>query len=363
MKFLHLIQQPYKLPFRTPWHTSRGSLHYRHGFIIQLQAKNGLCGLGDCAPMPEMGTENLQEAMQQCQKLSALIASEKLDFYQTLAITKELSPAISMAVETALLDIQSQQQQLPLHKLFNPTANNSCKVNINLGCIDENLLNKCERAIQKGFKTLKIKMGVASPIYEIEKLEQLFDKYRNQNIKWRLDANQAWNREQALEIIRALNGFANNSIEYLEEPLQTPTLSQLANIQEQTNFPLAIDESIKHFNLDKIIQTKVLKHIILKATLIGGLSKTYDIYEKLNDANIKTTLTSLLESAVGIHANLHLACAVDNNISHGLLSGEYFQYDLYTSPRLNKQQMYTEPRKGLGITANNLEFNHVSFSS
>ncbi len=50
---------PYSLPLRHAWRTNRGTLRQRDGWIVQLTTDTGLLGHGDCAPLPEAGTETL----------------------------------------------------------------------------------------------------------------------------------------------------------------------------------------------------------------------------------------------------------------------------------------------------------------
>lgn len=360
LKIIALKLDSYHLPFRVPWRTSHGTMKSRQGIILQLKTDSGLYGLGDCAPLEEMGTESQALAKQHCQQLCHLIKSKKPDLEDVIALIKKFPPATAMAVETAVMDIRSQQHQLPLCNYLNPKAKKSSKVNINLGCIDDHLNLRVENAVKKGFDTVKIKLGTQSVEDETWLLEKLFHQYNETKIKYRLDANQAWNLKQAEKFVNSLNHFGAEKIDYLEEPLSSPSLNQLETIQTQADFALAIDESLKRFSSDQIIENKIIRQVVLKPALIGGCTKTLDLYQKFQAADIHTTITSLLESAVGIAANLQLACAIDNNISHGLLSGDFFKHDLCEPPQRHQQYLNIMNQPGLGIEYKNLEFRHAS---
>ena len=48
--------RPYALPLRQPWTSAHGTRTERRGWLLQVQAA-GVRGYGDCAPLPEAGTE------------------------------------------------------------------------------------------------------------------------------------------------------------------------------------------------------------------------------------------------------------------------------------------------------------------
>ena len=60
-------------------------------------------------------------------------------------------------------------------------------------------------------------------------------------MKFRLDANQALSVDDIIKIEKATKDF---DIEYLEEPLSDLTIENLRIIKKNTNFKIAIDETI-----------------------------------------------------------------------------------------------------------------------
>lgn|GEM_PF-2635809 len=350
MKIIALIKIPYTLPFKTPWLTAKGNLTRRQGFILQLKSNSGFIGLGDCAPIPEMGTETLSQAKQQIDQLIDEIKKNNPNILALLSYLKKLKPAFAMALESAIFDVQSQQQEIPLAQFINPHSTAACYINANIGSLDKQINNRAKLVIEQGYHRIKIKIAVKPPKDEICLLEQLFDEFRNSPIKWRLDANQGWNMTQAKIIIQSLNQISSGNIDYLEEPISNPQLSQLNTLQDMAYFPLAIDESFCQADIRKIMQSGRIKHIVLKAASQGGISQLMNIYHRLQTADIQTTITSMLESSIGIMANLHLACAINNNVCHGLATSHYFKNNLGNTPIIKGNQMFLNSTPGLGAT-------------
>ncbi|HHH44969.1 MAG TPA: o-succinylbenzoate synthase, partial [Gammaproteobacteria bacterium] len=54
--------QPYQVKLRRAWRSVQGRQTVRSGYLLRLEAGEGISGYGECAPLPEAGTETLAEA-------------------------------------------------------------------------------------------------------------------------------------------------------------------------------------------------------------------------------------------------------------------------------------------------------------
>lgn len=376
LQAIKLSHHPYHLPFKIPWQTAKGKLFTRHGFILRLQTDLGLVGIGDCAPMPEMGTESMPKAIQIFDKLQHDWHEQRIKLPLSFELDSEyrrtIPPALMMALETAIYDILSQGEGISLGRYLNPEAANDCRLNANIGPLDENIIERAKQAIQKGFHCLKIKTAVYDIRDEIKRVEQLavyFNPISSQNkdadekadsetsnsgIQWRFDANQGWTFSQAQQFIARVKQLPHFDIHYMEEPLQSPELKTLARLQDLADFPIAIDESLASIGLDQIIRFGGLKHLVIKAGVVGGISTLQNIQQRCETAGIQVILTSLLESAVGIQASLHFASAYHHNIAQGLATSHYLADDLTTPPTISNGRAHLQHSPGLGLSFENL---------
>jgi L-alanine-DL-glutamate epimerase-like enolase superfamily enzyme len=60
MNRIELTYNPYELKLLKPFETSKGKVTHRKGFIVKLKNENGITGIGDICPFPEMGSESYQ---------------------------------------------------------------------------------------------------------------------------------------------------------------------------------------------------------------------------------------------------------------------------------------------------------------
>ena len=63
VRLTHCTFAPYRLPLRQPWVSARGGFVVREGWLVRLVTDAGLIGYGDCAPLPQAGTESMDSAV------------------------------------------------------------------------------------------------------------------------------------------------------------------------------------------------------------------------------------------------------------------------------------------------------------
>ncbi|MBG7602071.1 MAG: o-succinylbenzoate synthase [Gammaproteobacteria bacterium] len=324
---------PYSIPFSDPWHTARGVLHSRNGWLVEICTAEGMTGWGDCAPLPWMGLEKVSAAESDLQRLQRRLSG--LDPQQALGqlqSIEEMSSAARFAFETALLDLLSQQQSLPLSRLLNPLAASMVEVNAAVGAITQLSDIQIMQAVDGGMKVLKLKAGVAGVEEEISRLHQLAVQLP-EGARLRIDANQAWTMGDALYFFQESEKLP---IESVEEPLREPDIRAWQSLAERTSIPLAADESLLTTEIEALLVSGCISRVILKPTMLGGLRRCMDLHEKAAAAGVDSVVTTTLESAVGVWACVHLAASVDTRqrFAHGLATSSWFSENIGKPPEI-----------------------------
>ena len=115
-------------------------------------------------------------------------------------------------------------------------------------------------------------MGELSIEQDYKRIKDLRN-YFGDTVKIWLDANQAWEKDQAIHALNRLNEF---NIYMVEQPLDKSDLWGNREVMDNTSIPLMIDESIQEKkDLDNIIENKLANAVNLKFM-------KYDILSKLN---------------------------------------------------------------------------------
>ncbi len=301
---------PYALALRQPWQTARGTWQERQGRWYCQDGADGRQGWGDDAPWPEFG----------------------------------ISPAAATAYaeECALLDLSAQRAGVPLNRLLSGgPAVTAIAVNAvfsDIFRVDREQLAACARA---GFRVVKLKVGQRAVGDEVARLHQLAG-HLPAGLRWRLDANGAWQAEHARQFIIAVNGLP---IDGLEDPLASADLDRLGELQALAQFPIAVDDAVDRLTADFLAQRPVDRVVIKPARL--GLLASRDLAWACRAAGIEVIVSSALDSPCGLLAAAHLAAAVAPEAIHGLATGLHF-VDQATFPPFNDGQLQLPDTPGLG---------------
>lgn len=317
---------PYRLPLRQPWRSAHGTFDHRTGWLVRLKTHDGHDGYGDCAPLPDAGTESPEAALAQlCASLPQLRGTSPQEALDGLASPLlALTPAARCALETALLDLLAQQAGVPLARWLNPDALLSVKTNQVIGELDETAASRAWSAINKGFSVLKLKIGLNTPENELVQLRDL-SEILPPGVHLRLDANGAWNLAQAQQFICGLSGLP---IESLEEPLRAPQTDLLRRLQALAQFPLALDESLARTDVEDPLTAQAVHRLVLKPMVLGGVLPALRLARRAQHGGMECVVTTTVDSAVGVLAAAHLAAALANELAHGVATSSWLRADV-----------------------------------
>jgi O-succinylbenzoate synthase len=181
-------------------------------------------------------------------------------------------------------------------------------INATLAAVAAELVEEQLAAFGK-FRTVKIK--VAEPGQSIEddlsRVRKVHELYPAANI--RLDANGGFDIATAIELAKELAIDAID-LEYFEQPVKT--IAELAEVRiklARIGVKVAADESVR-----KVSDPLAVAHanaadvLVIKAQPLGGISSALDI---TREAKLAVTVSSALETSVGISMGLHLAAALE----------------------------------------------------
>ncbi|WJW75970.1 o-succinylbenzoate synthase [Thiohalobacter sp. IOR34] len=333
---------PYRLPLKRPWSSAAGRFGERRGWLLELVDDEGRRGWGDCAPLPQAGTEDPRQAVAWLEQRLAGIEGQSAGTLLR-SLPDEAPPAARCALETALLDLEARAAGRPLSRRLEINAAASVAVNASLGALDADTADRLADAA--GFRVVKLKVGMAPPADDLKALERLANRLPP-GVTLRLDANRAWNPEQARGFMEALDGLP---IESLEEPLAEPSLEMLAELQATAPCPLALDESLGRFDHDRLLRELPVERLILKPMVLGGPLAALRLGRQALANGMECVVTTTVDSAIGAWAAVHLAAALNNGLAHGLATGDWLAEDVAPAPAIREGYIHLPDRPGLGI--------------
>jgi L-alanine-DL-glutamate epimerase-like enolase superfamily enzyme len=153
----------------------------------------------------------------------------------------------------------------------------------------------------EGFPVLKIKMG-------LENDREIMETVRaHTNRPVRIDANEGWTRDEALEKMRWLEGL---NVELVEQPLPAADLEGVRWLAGRTSLPIFADESVRVAS-DVPKLAGAFHGINIKLMKCGGIREALRMIHTARACGMKVMLGCMIESSIGITAAAHLSPLAD----------------------------------------------------
>lgn len=180
-------------------------------------------------------------------------------------------------------------------------------VTISAGEADE-LAAAARQRVAAGFTTLKLKVGTDAAT-DVAGVRAVRDAVGT-GVAIRLDANQGWSRDEAVEVIRALER-ADLGVDFVEQPVVAEDVEGLAWVRERVGLPLMADESCYGpWDLERIIRLGAADLVNVKLAKCGSLAVGAAMLRRAHEAGLGTIVGSMMESHIGVGAAAALVSAV-----------------------------------------------------
>lgn len=264
----------------------------REGALLELRDEAGNTGWGEAAPLPGFSRESLDDAARQ---LAGLVSPG--------VPPEEPYPPVRFALEQARLSLKAIQSGETLAQLLSSEPRETVELNALISSAPGVAAIEARRLREAGYRAVKLKVG-RLPVQEDAELVRLVADGLG-DVTLRLDANRAWSFEEALEFARGVDGV---EVEYVEEPLAAPAL--LRRFAEESSMPVALDESLVGMSAAALADHGYAAAVVLKPTLLGGLSRSLALAARADDLGIKAVVSSAFESGVGMLGLVALAAAL-----------------------------------------------------
>jgi o-succinylbenzoate synthase len=329
----------YTLNFKLPGGTSRGVLHSKETYFLRI-TKDQKVGVGECALFKGLSADDRPDYEKMLQWICSNI---QLD---SKVLLKELIefPSIQFGLEQAFLSLKGEDTFELFSSEFTK-GKEGISINGLIWMGDRSFMQKqIAEKLKHGFKTLKLKIGAIDFITELNLLKNIRKEFSSNEIELRVDANGAFESQDALEKIKQLSDFDLHSI---EQPIKAGQWQEMAGLCAMAPMPIALDEELigifDESEKEKMIQTIKPQYIILKPSLIGGfhLSDTWVKRAKRN--NISWWITSALESNIGLNAIAQYTYTLQSEMPQGLGTGGLFTNNIESSLKVINGSLFYSP--------------------
>lgn len=332
---------PRTFHFKQPAGTSRGIYTERQSWIIELTSPDepDRKGIGECAPLPDLSCDYSTDYADILRKFCEYFIQEGNINYERM---REY-PSMLFGLETALAHFNAGSTAL----FDTPFSRGEKGIPINglvwMGTYDE-MLKRMEEKIKKGFRCVKLKVGAINFDLEIDLIKRIRQRFSSSEIELRLDANGGFSTNDALYKLELLSQYAIHSI---EQPIKQHQWNQMALLCRESPLPIALDEELIGINDPDMMKymLNIIRpsYIILKPSFHGGMYGVEKWIEAAKDCNVKTWITSALESNIGLNAIAQLTAQTygpDIKMPQGLGTGQLFTDNIEMPLEIHGDELY-----------------------
>lgn len=283
--------------------------------VIFVALEDGIEGIGTASPTTVITGESIQSIEAAIKTiLSPLLIGKTImniaSLSQSIQHSCKGNTSAKAGIEIALYDAYAKQLNLPLYQLFGGKTN-KLENDLTIGINETKIMKRdAIEAVQQGFKALKIKAGIERK-KDLERIAAIREAV-GERIQIRVDANQGWEKKEAVQIISEWEKAGLN-IEIVEQPVLAGDIDALKFVTERVCTPIMADESI--FSPEqafKLIQTKAVDWLNIKLMKAGGITQAIKIADVAEAGGVPCMIGSMMESGPGVLAAAHIASAHPN---------------------------------------------------
>ncbi|KAF8653016.1 hypothetical protein HU200_062451 [Digitaria exilis] len=328
----------YRIQLSAPRTSGQSDDRFSHeGFILKLCVDDSTSGFGEVAPI-EIHEEDLLDVEEQLRFLIHRMKDSVLDvipllrgsfsnwIWTSLGIPpSSIFPSVKCGLEMAIINLLASKWKCSLSKVLagsNPLvrdhkSSESIEICALVDChgTPTEVALAVAKLVAEGFTTVKLKVGRReSPIEDAAVLHKIREVVGYQ-INIRVDANQKWTFEQAVEFGSMAKSL---HLEYIEEPVSSVT--DLIKFCDKTGLPVALDETIDNLKGNIIAKLQQFVHpgivaLVIKPSVIGGFENAVHIAKWAQMHDKMAVISSAFESSVGLASYIQLAHYVDQQNS------------------------------------------------
>jgi L-alanine-DL-glutamate epimerase-like enolase superfamily enzyme len=299
---LRLVVTRRILRLKAPLRTSYGTVRERELLTVALVGKEGIAGYGDVAPLEPYDGVSVRRVAHALERyrlaVEALPVADGARVRRACRDADDLPAALS-AIDLALWDLAGRREGKSVCTLLADAPAASVAVNATLSAQDRTgAAEQAAHAVAQGFACLKLKVGTGDDVARVAAVRAA----AGPQAALRLDANGAWDAEQA---VRAIHALEPAGLELVEEP--THGVQAMRAVRERVAARVSIDETS---GMAGALGAGVADAVCLKIARCGGIAGLLAAATLAGAAGMDVYVASALDGPLAVAGALHAAAAL-----------------------------------------------------
>ncbi len=286
--------------------------------LVKVSTEDGLIGWGEATTIGGLGygEESPESVKTNIETYFAplLKSLNGLNVAQTMQIINRNingNRFAKCAIQTALLDIQSQRLGLPLSEVLGGRVRDSISVLWVLasGNTEKDIAEAQKMIESKRHNVFKLKIGSRPVEQDVEHVLAI-KKALGDDISIRVDVNRAWSELTAIKGIQMLQ---DGGIDLIEQPCAINNIDAMERLTRKFDIAIMADESLMGpQSAYELAKRNAASVFAVKVAQSGGLIEGCEVGKIANLAGIDLYGGTMLEGPVGTIASAHVFSTFSN---------------------------------------------------
>lgn len=359
MKITAIRTFPVRIPLKPEYHmvSALGKHDVSEYLLLVVETDAAIDGAGEATVTPQWSGETIWGTQAIIDHIFAPLLIG-CDPYDLNSIHQRMDSAAAgnwfakSAIDMACWDIRGKAEQQPVYALLGgPVRSHSIECRFSMGAYPvERARDRSRELIQRGFSTIKVKVGTGEP-EDIERVLAVRDAI-GPAPSIVIDANCGYDTATAIRVARQLESA---SVSLFEQPTPRDDYHGLAKVRRGiTPDVMADDICFDLAQAQECIHHEACDVISVYPGKNGGLSKSLQIVELAEEHGVACSIGSNLELDVASSAMCHLVLA-HRNMNVETYPGDIMGPDYHTVRVVKEPLAIAGPsisitdRPGLGV--------------
>lgn len=286
-----------------PLQTAYGVLREREIVGVAITGQDGVTGYGEAAPLEPYDGVSIERTMLALERHGEVMEAHPEGGRPASLLeacrTADALPQAFAAIDLALWDRAGRRQGKPVCSLLVDDPAQGVSVNATLSAGDRaTAAGEAAEAAERGFGCLKLKVGIGDDAGRVAAVRAA----AGPSVALRLDANGAWDVEEA---VRAIEALSPAGLELVEEPCHG--LQAIRQVRERVPVRVAIDETASE---PGALSSGAADAVCLKISRCGGISALLAAAALVRACGGEPYLASTFDGPLGVAAAVHAAAAL-----------------------------------------------------
>lgn len=341
-------------PVGTKLSSELHTAHYRYAqsddIFVRLELASGVVGWGAAAPKPYITGETQQSAsMVLLHHLGPAVVG--CDVFDIAAIARRLdrvvrgNQAAKCAIDLALHDARGRVLGVPVHALIGGSLRTRLPGFDLIGYVSpEQAAATAATRAGAGFTDLKVKVGqeLQTDLARVAAVREAAP-----HVRVKLDANQAWNRKQAIAALRA---FEQYDIDAVEQPVPVGDTAGLVAVRNAASCRVIADEAVQSpRDALELIKAGAVDALNVKIAKVGGLTTALQVAAVAAAAGVDCMAGCTMETSLIDAAAAHFMASTAVVVDHEVKAPLWAEDDAASGLEMREGSVLVPTGPGLGV--------------